>query len=234
MKTKTKEVLTKYKINLTDSQVDKLIKFIESMKEYNSHTNITSITDNYDIIYKHILDCLLPINFFKDNSQVLDIGCGAGFPSIPLAIANPKLSITAIDSVSKKTNFVNSVKDSLQLENVNVHHTRIEDFLNNPHYREQFDIVVSRAVAPLNIILEYSAPALKNGGYIVAYKGSNYKEEIEVAKNALKMLDCSFKEVLSFRINEINAERNIIIIRKNSKIPNKYPRTQNKPRTQPL
>lgn len=234
MEEKLNQVLIQYNINLSREKVEKLCNFIKIMKDYNKIHNITAITEDDDIIYKHILDSLLPVNKIKNNSLVLDIGCGAGFPSIPLAIANENLQITAIDSVRKKTDFVELVKNSLNINNLTVIHTRIEDFAFKLDFREQFDIVTSRAVAPLNIILEYSAPMLKNGGKILAYKGNNYKDELIHAENALKILDCNLKEVYEYKISEINANRAILSINKNSKISTKYPRKQNKPRLQPL
>lgn len=234
MQSKLKDVLTKYKIPITEENILKISKFIDIMKDYNKIHNITAITEDDDIIFKHILDSLLPIEKIRKNSKILDIGCGAGFPSIPLTITNNKLNITAIDSVRKKTEFVNLVKQQLNLNNLHVIHTRIEDFASKSDYREKFDIVTSRAVAPLNIILEYSAPMLRNGGYIYAYKGSNYLEEVNNANNALKLLDCELEEVFEYYIKEIDAKRYILKIKKKSNISTKYPRKQNKPRLQPL
>lgn len=234
MQNKLKDVLTKYNIPITEENILKISKFIDIMKDYNKIHNITAITEDDDIIFKHILDSLLPIEKIPENSKILDIGCGAGFPSIPLTITNNKLNITAIDSVRKKTEFVNLVKQQLNLNNLHVIHTRIEDFASKSDYREKFDIVTSRAVAPLNIILEYSAPMLRNGGYIYAYKGSNYLEEVNNANNALKLLDCELEEVFEYYIKEIDAKRYILKIKKKSNISTKYPRKQNKPRLQPL
>lgn len=240
-----KEVLINHKINIQDSNVSTLCDFIDMMKDYNKIHNITAITNDSDIIYKHILDSLLPVAeiqnicntiYSKTNqsAKILDIGCGGGFPSIPLAINLKNANITALDSVKKKTNFVELVKTNKNINNLNVITDRIENIANRPEYRESFDIVTSRAVAPLNIILEYSAPMLKNGGYIIAYKGSNYLEEIQIANNALKILDCQLKETFEYTIPEIDANRYILKIIKKSKISTKYPRKQNKPRLQPL
>ena len=234
MNLKLKEVLLKYDIPITENNVSRLCEFAGLMLDYNQTHNLTAITEKDDIIYKHLLDSLLPLDHLKDNTHILDIGCGAGFPSVPLAISNVNLNISAIDSVRKKTDFIALVKDKLNINNINVMHTRIEDIAGNSSYRENFDIVTSRAVAPLNIILEYSAPMLKNGGYIFAYKGANYQEEIDNATNALKVLDCKVEEIYEYPISEINATRYILKIRKNSDIPIKYPRKQNKPRLQPL
>ncbi|MGN0961807.1 MAG: 16S rRNA (guanine(527)-N(7))-methyltransferase RsmG [Christensenellales bacterium] len=244
---KLTKVLKEYTVEILDENVKKLCDFIELMLDYNKTHNITAITEENDIIFKHLLDSLLPINEIikvtnnngkvehnKISLKILDIGCGAGFPSIPLCIANNNLNITAIDSVRKKIDFVNLVKNKLNLINLNALHTRIEDLAFKSEHRENYDIVTSRAVAPLNIILEYSAPMLKNHGYIFAYKGSNYKEEIDNAKNALRILNCEIEEIFEYNIKEINTTRYVLKIRKKSEISTKYPRKQNKPRLQPL
>lgn len=223
-----------YNIKITSKNAEKLVKFNEIMQNYNKIHNLTSITDNNEVLIKHLLDSVLPYKIFNENQKIIDIGCGAGFPSIPLSIINDNLHITALDSVQKKINFVNIAKNELNLPNLTPIHARIEEFANNTNFRESFDIVISRAVAPLNIILEYSAPLLKNGGYIVAYKGSNYNEEIDNAKNALKLLDCHIDEIIEYPVKELETSRFVLKIRKNSKITNKYPRKGNKPRLQPL
>ena len=189
-----KKVLEKYNIKYSEKEIADMCKFVEMMKKYNETTNITAIIDDNDIVYKHLLDSILPIDMFDENQKILDIGCGAGFPSVPIVIMNNNLNITAIDSVRKKTDFVESVKNALNLDNLSVKHTRIEEFAAKKGCRESFDIVLSRAVAPLNIIIEYSAPMLINGGYIIAYKGSNYLDELKNAENALKVLDCELIE----------------------------------------
>lgn len=245
MKQKLTQALDEHKIQLSDNQIANLCDFVSMMKEYNKIHNITSITNDEDIVYKHLLDSLLPLyelqKIYENNNKntqkyikMLDIGCGGGFPSIPLSIATNELNITALDSVHKKTAFVEMVKNNLKITNLNVVTSRIEDIASKPEFREQFDIVTSRAVAPLNIILEYSAPMLKNGGYIFTYKGSNYKEELDNTRNALKILDCTIETIYEYNIPEINAKRYVLKIRKNSKISTKYPRKQNKPRLQPL
>lgn len=231
------------KIAIDNEQLIKFEKYYNYLIEMNKIHNLTAITEENDVITKHFLDSILVINYLNkemENSKnnqlnIIDIGCGAGFPSIPLKIMNENLNITAIDSVGKKVNFVNDTINLLQLQNnFQTIHTRIEDLASNKNYREKFDIVVSRAVAPLNIILEYSAPFLKNNGYILSYKGSNYKEELNESKNALNLLNCEVIDILEYYVPEIDTTRYILKIIKKSNISTKYPRKQNKPRTNPL
>lgn len=227
-------VFHQYNIKIDEKTAENMVIFNDLMLDYNKIHNLTTITEEQDVILKHLLDSVLPIDLLEENKKIIDIGCGAGFPSIPLSIMNNKLHITALDSVKKKINFVESIKNALNLTNLQPIHARIEDFTNKNNNRESFDIVISRAVAPLNIILEYSAPLLKNGGYIIAYKGSNYLEEVESAKNAMKLLDCNIEDIKEYHIQELETSRFVLKIKKNSKISNKYPRAGNKPRLQPL
>lgn len=228
------KVFENHNIKINDSQAEKLAEFNNLMQEYNKIHNLTSITDDSEVLYKHLLDSVLPIDLMEDNSKIIDIGCGAGFPSVPLAILNPNLKITAIDSVGKKTEFVKIAKNKLNLDNLEVIHTRIEDLANNKDYRESFDYVVSRAVASLPTILEYSAPFLKNNGKILSYKGSNYKSEVDISNNALNKLNCRINKVYEYNIAELELKRYVLSIEKFDFIAKTYPRKQNKPRLQPL
>lgn len=249
-------------IDINENQLELFQIYYENLVETNKIHNLTAITDQKDVIIKHFLDSVIITNYLREIEEkniksqdiiqitnqtedknihsenclkIIDIGCGAGFPSIPLKIMNKNLSITAIDSVGKKIDFVNDTIKKLKLQDrFTSLHTRIEDLANKADFRENFDIVVSRAVAPLNIILEYSAPFLKNGGYIYSYKGSNYQEELKLSENAMKVLDCTLEKVLQFDIPEMETSRYVLVIKKNSKISTKYPRKQNKPRTNPL
>lgn len=234
MKDQLKEIFNKYNIPVNNTQLEKFELFNTLMLDYNKTHNLTSITEESEILYKHYLDSVLPYSLIKNNSKVIDLGCGGGFPSIPLKIINESLDFTAVDSVNKKTEFVNTAKNKLNFDNFNVIHTRIEDLASKTDFREKYDYIISRAVAPLNIILEYSAPFAKNNGYIICYKGSKYLEEIESAKNALKVLNCEIIDIKEYFITEIDSYRYVLIIKKKETISMKYPRKQNKPRLQPL
>lgn len=224
-----------YNLKLNDLQLNNFSKYYDLLIETNKIHNLTAITEENEVIFKHFIDSILPENIFEDNSKIIDIGCGAGFPSIPLKIMNNSLNITAVDSVNKKTEFVKNAVNKLHLsDKFEVIHSRIEDLARNKTYREQYDYVVSRAVAPLNIVLEYSAPFLKNGGKIICYKGSSYSDELKTAENALKTLNLSIEYTKEYYLKEIDALRIVICIKKNSTISDKYPRGGNKPRLSPL
>jgi len=210
------------------------VNFTDFYLKYNEIHNLSTITDDMEIIYKHLLDSLLPYNLIKNNSKVLDIGCGGGFPSIPLTINNETLDFYALDSVTKKTNFVESIKNELNLSNLTVINARIEEFIKKDGIRESFDYIVARAVAPLNTLLEYSMPFLKINGILLAYKGSNYKDEIITAKKALKELNCEISDIIEYKLAEIDRSSYILIIKKLKSTDKKYPRNQNKPRLSPI
>lgn len=229
-----KQLFEKYNILLTDSQVKKFLKYMDILLTENEKYNLTSIKTEDEIFVKHFLDSSLPYSFFDKDKTVIDIGTGAGFPSIPLAIIRPDLHFTLIDSVEKKVNFVNMIVKELKLDNIVCYHGRCEDFAKKDEFREQFDYVVARAVAPLTSLIEYSVPFIKVNGLFIAYKGSSVNQEIENSQNAIKLLNIRKVNELKYNLDEINAVRYCIIFKKDKETPKKYPRSQNKVRLNPL
>ncbi len=227
-----KELFNKYGIDLTETQEKQFNDYYNLLIEENGKYNLTAITEKNDVFIKHFLDSVLPYNHFKDNTTILDIGAGAGFPSIPLAILKPNINFTLIDSVNKKVNFINMAKNLLNLNNIIAIHTRCEDFAKQN--RENFDYVVARAVANMNTLLEYMTPFAKINGEIVLYKGDNYLQEVEDSKNVLKMFHVKQLDVYHYDIENGIAIRNILIYQKMEKTNPKYPRSGNKPRLDPL
>ena len=178
------------------------------------------------------MDSILAEQFIPKNSTVIDIGAGAGFPSFPLKIVRDDLKIVAVDSVNKKVSFLNDISINLNFKNVSCLHERAEDLAQKSDFREKFDICVARAVASLNILCEYCLPFVKIGGIFLAYKSQNLEEELKTAKNALSLLGGKVEKIVNFDLN--GAERKIVVIRKISPTPAKFPRLKNKPRISPL
>ena len=229
-----KEILSNYNIKVTDKQLKQFDVYFDYLVQENDKYNLTAIKEKDEILYKHFLDSILPYQSFSENARVVDIGTGAGFPSIPLAILRSDLKFTCVDSVEKKTNFVFNLADKLGLKNIEVFHARCEDLAKEPVFREQFDYVVARAVAPLTSLLEYCIPFIKVGGKFVAYKGTNYNQELENSKNAIKLLSVREVQTLKYDIKELQTTRYCIIFEKTAETPKKYPRSQNKARLKPL
>jgi len=203
--------------------------------KYNFHTNLISKNDEKVLFEKHIFDSLA-INLFegiKKSKNLLDIGTGGGFPAVPIAIAFPEIKIVGVDSIAKKIKFINEIAMTLKLENLTGITSRTEELPTK--LKESFDIVTSRAVAPLNVILEYATPYLKTGGYFVAYKSKIVNEEIEQAQNALKILNCKIEKIIDYKLPlEDNFERNLVIIKKLKSTPKEFPRKVGLAKSAPL
>ena len=209
--------------------MDKYKIYTDYLLEVNSHTNLTTITDPEEIELKHFKDSLTVLDYIKENDKVLDIGAGAGFPGIPLRIEK-NIDLTLIDSVNKKVVFMNEVIEKLGLENARAIHTRAEDFAKD--HREEFDVVVSRAVANMATLSELCLPLVKVGGLFIALKGPKAEEELENAKNALGIL--GGKVIKKDKIDLDGNERVNLVVKKVKSSPKTYPRGKNLPKKSPL
>lgn len=216
--------------NFNNEQLEKFDIFYNFLIEENQKYNLTAITTPDEFAVKHILDSTIAKDMFFKNAKVVDIGCGAGFPSIPLKIVRDDLKITMLDSVNKKVNFCNLAIEKLGISNIKAEHYRIEDFAKNN--MEKFDICCSRAVASLPTLLEYALPLLKVGGICVFYKSQKLEEEISMAQNALKILGGKILKIEEYVLDD--NQRKILIAQKIKACPKGYPRGQNKPRIKPL
>lgn len=209
-----------------EAQMQQFYRFTEHLLEINAHTNLTAIREPIGIIDKHYIDSLLAMDLLPKGARMLDLGCGPGFPSIPLAIMRPDLEITALDSTSKKIDFVQKNAEILQLSNLNTVSGRAEDAKLRKELGK-FDIVVSRAVARLNILCELCLPYLKVGGSLIALKGIKFEEELNEATNAIKVLGGKTINVeqKTLTTTEDQAEtRGIIVIKLQKEPPIQYPR----------
>lgn len=205
--------------------------YYQELISYNEKVNLTAITEVNEVFTKHFLDSIISVDAIPINASVVDIGTGAGFPSLPIKIVRPDIDLTMVDSLNKRINFLNLVCDKLNIKSNNIH-SRAEDFAKNN--REKFDIAVARAVAKLNTLLEYLLPLVKVGGFVIAYKGSNFKEELNEAQNALNMLGGKLLETIKLNLPNEQGERCLLIIEKVKPTDKKYPRGGNQPKLKPI
>ena len=208
-------------------------KFRALLLEYNEKYNLTSITEEKDIYYKHFLDSVIGERFFKEGARVCEIGSGAGFPSIPLKILRPDLKLDLFESVGKKCAFLQAVVDNFQFKDVHIYNIRAEEGAKSVEFREKYDHATARAVARMNTLSEYCLPFVKVGGSFVAYKSGD-TTEIDEAKSAYKILGARLKGIETYALPENYGERSIAVIEKIKTTPMKYPRGQGKERKQPL
>ncbi len=232
MKNYFEKGLEKIKIEYDEEKIDKSLKYLKLLQEYNSHTNITAIRNENDIIEKHFIDSLLLQTFLKkEDKKIIDIGTGAGFPGMVLAIFNSDKNFTLIDSIQKKTKFLELVKKELNLENVEIICGRAEEIIEKR--RETYDIGLCRGVSNLSVILEYEIPFLKVGGRFLPQKMVG-TEEILTANNALKLLSSKIISQHQFSLPYSEEKRLVVEIIKEKETEKKYPRKIGVPLKKPL
>ena len=229
-----KEKMKKKCPQLTESQKEQFEKYKDLLLEWNEKINLTAITDEDEIILKHFIDSMTILKYIEKDSTIVDVGTGAGFPGIPVKIANPNINVTLVDSLNKRLLFLNDVISKLDLKQIKTVHSRAEEFGQNKIYREKFDIATSRAVANLSVLVEYLIPLVKVGGKCICMKGSDIEEELKDSKEAIKILGGQIEKVEEFTLPESDIKRNIIIIKKVKQTPNKYPRKPGVPSKNPL
>lgn len=226
--------LKKLNIEPNDLIIQKFEMYYNKLIEVNEYMNLTAITEKNEVYLKHFLDSLSILKAINKNDSysILDVGSGAGFPSIPLAIVDPKANVVIIDALNKRINFLNELVKELGLNNVNAYHKRAEEYAKEK--RESFDFVTARAVARLNILAELCLPLVKIGGFFIAMKGQIADEELKEAKKAIEILGGKVKKIIDFDLPDDAGKREIIIIEKVKATPNKYPRDYNKIKGKPL
>ncbi len=229
-----KNKANKININLTEKQIENFYNYMELLLEWNEKINLTAITDKKEIIQKHFIDSITINKYITKNDKILDIGTGAGFPGIPLKIINQDSKIILLDSLNKRINFLNEVIEKLEIKNVYAIHGRAEDFVKQTGERESFDIVTSRAVAGLNVLLEYMLPFTKIGGICICMKGINAEDEIEKSKKAIEILGGKIEKIEEVYLPDSDILRKNIIIRKIRKTPENFPRKAGVPSKEPI
>jgi 16S rRNA (guanine527-N7)-methyltransferase len=231
-----KEKLAEKGIALSDYQMEQFDTYYRILVEWNEKMNLTAITDEEEVYLKHFYDSITAAFYFDYNKELslCDVGAGAGFPSIPIKICFPQLKITIVDSLNKRITFLNHLAEQLNLTDVHFYHDRAELFAKNKQFREQFDLVMARAVARLSVLSELCLPLAKENGYFVAMKGAQFSTELEDANKALSILGGKVEQAHTFQLPFEESERNIAIIKKMKKTPNKYPRKPGTPNKSPL
>lgn len=221
------------KLSVSDAQIAQLEDFTARMLETNKVMNLTRITDPKEIAEKHLLDCasLLQAADFSKKS-VVDVGCGAGFPGMPLHILCPSCELTLLDSLGKRIRFLQGCIDAMNLSNIEAVHARAEEFAAK--HREQYDFAVSRAVAQLNVLAELLLPLVKQGGAFIAMKSKDTDEELERAKKAIRLLGGEIEKIIDYTIPHTEITHRLVVIRKKNHTPKQYPRPFRKISASPL
>ena len=222
MKTAADEV----NIEFNEDMYNKFIEYMRLVQEWNQKINLTAITEDEDFIKKHFIDCIKAFKSpeLKNAKTVIDVGTGAGFPGMPIAILREDIEVTLLDSLNKRINFLDLVVRELGLKNVTTIHSRAEDGARNKNLRESFDIATSRAVANMAVLSEFCLPYVKISGYFVALKGPAIEEELENSKKALSVLGGKLLRVDETIIEDTDLNHNIVVVEKIKECPKTYPR----------
>ena len=220
-------------ISLETEDYEKFYIYMKEIINWNQKINVTAITDEKEFLVKHLIDSLTINRIVGHKKSLIDIGTGAGFPGIPLKIANPDLKVTLIDSVNKKLNVIRDISTKINLKELEIIHTRAEDLAMQKKYRESFDYATTRAVSSLNTIVEYMLPFIKIGGKAICMKGPNISDELDEAEKAIKTLGGKIEKVENILIDD-KYERNIVIIFKEKLTPKQFPRGKGKPAKEPI
>ena len=225
------DLFKKYEIDLPSEVYDKLEIYADFLVKYNENVNLTAITDGREIFVKHFLDSILLLKYvdIPSNSSIIDVGTGAGFPSVPMKIYRPDLKITLLDSLNKRINFLQQLCEMTQIDAEFIQ-GRAEDYGKESQYREKFDFSCARAVANLSVLSEYCIPFVKIGGYFISMKGPN--EIIDESNKAVELLGGKIKSDIQYSLE--NDTRRIIAIEKISQTPTKYPRNSSQIKKKPL
>ncbi|WP_416148059.1 16S rRNA (guanine(527)-N(7))-methyltransferase RsmG [Salipaludibacillus sp. HK11] len=228
--------LEKKGITLTDVQMNQFERYYEVLVDWNERMNLTAITEKKDVYLKHFYDSISAAFYekFHEPIRVIDIGAGAGFPSLPLKICFPQINVTIVDSLNKRITFLQALADHLNLKGVSFYHERAEQFAKKKEQREQFDLAISRAVARLPVLTELCLPFVKKNGQFIAMKGSGASDELAQSKKAITMLGGRLENKYDFQLPMEGSERSIIVIRKEKATPKSYPRKPGTPNKQPL
>lgn len=231
---KLKEALKELKIPVDEAMLNLYERYMEGILQWNEKINLTAIKDREEFVTKHFIDSLLCCNFpeYGNAESVIDIGTGAGFPGVPLAIISQDKEFVLADSLNKRLKVIDELTASLGLDNITTVHGRAEELAKNKKYRQKFDVCVSRAVANMAVLAEYCLPFIRVGGYLLAYKGPEAEKEIKDGEKAIRLLGGRVERIAA--VNLAGFDHNIIVIEKIKETPAKYPRKAGTPAKEPI
>ena len=223
-------------LQIDEQKLEQFKIYFKLLLEWNKRINLTRITQPEEVVTKHYLDSFASAKLlsFRGGERVCDVGAGAGFPGIPLKILFPQIHLALLESQKKRVSFLKTVINELGLSDTDTLHGRAEELGQNVNYRETYDKVLARAVAPLTVLLELSLPLAAVGGLFIAYKGPKASEEVREAQKALEILGGEIELMEALKIPFQKEKRTIVIIGKNTKTPVKYPRRPGVPEKKPL
>lgn len=219
------DCIEKFGGEISSDKIEKFNKYSSLLCEWNEKMNLTAVTDPDGIAVRHFADSISPLFYvdFPDNGKIIDVGTGAGFPGVPIKIMREDLSLTLMDSLNKRINFLKEVRDNINIDKTECIHARAEEFGRKEEYREMFDIGISRAVAKLSVLSEYVIPFVKVGGYFIAMKAMEIDEEVKEAEEKIKLLGGKIEEIKTIEVPNSDAVRKLVIIKKVKKTDKKYP-----------
>ncbi|MBS2971101.1 16S rRNA (guanine(527)-N(7))-methyltransferase RsmG [Metabacillus sp. KIGAM252] len=223
-------------IPLSPEQLSQFDTYYRLLVEWNEKMNLTSITDKEEVYLKHFYDSISAAFHFDFSKplSIVDVGAGAGFPSLPIKICFPQLSVSIVDSLNKRITFLEELAKSLKLTNVSFYHDRAETFGQNKQHREKYDVVTARAVARLSVLSELCMPLVKKGGHFVALKAAAAEDELQAGEKAINVLGGKTESIHQFQLPIEESERNIVVIKKVKPTPGKYPRKPGTPNKTPI
>lgn len=231
-----KKALQTMNARADETVLDKFRSYMEGVLDWNEKINLTAITEPDEFIVKHFIDSIICIDYpeYADAGKIIDVGTGAGFPGVPLAIVSPEKEFILMDSLNKRLRIIDELCGKSGIENVTTIHARAEELAKNKTHRQQYDLCVSRAVANMAVLAEYCLPFIKQGGVLLAYKGPDAEAEIAEASCALSTLGGRVEEIRSGNLKEFGIDHKVVVIKKIKNTPSKYPRKAGTPAKEPL